>query len=105
MLAQILAVATTCWGLVMALSPLLQIRLIVRNRDASTTSPGWVVILLVGYLLWGSYGLVNLAPPLIIANSVSLIVGLSLLVVIAVYRRRYRHAAPEAGVVKTEVAE
>jgi MtN3 and saliva related transmembrane protein len=97
LVSEVLPVLTTCWGLVMALSPILQIRVIVRNQDASGTSPAWVAILIVGFLLWLSYGVVNQAPPLIITNTVSAIVGITLLVVIAVYRRRYATAQAPAG--------
>lgn len=87
---QALAVATTCWGLVMALAPLLQIRAIVRERDAGGTSPAWVCILLIGFLLWLAYGLVNQSLPLIITNVASVLVTAGLLATIALYRRRGR---------------
>lgn len=77
----------------MALAPLLQIRVIIRNRDAGGTSPTWVCILLIGFLLWLAYGLVNRSLPLIITNTVSAGVGFALLVIIVVYRRRSVRAA------------
>ena len=98
-----LPVLTTCWGLVMALAPLLQIRLIVRDKDASGVSPTWVCILLVGFSLWLVYGVVNHAVPLIIANTVSLTVGLALLTTVTYFRRRNARAVPASREVPSEV--
>lgn len=49
MFTQSLAVLTTIWGLLMGLAPLLQVRVIIRNRDAGGTSLGWVIILVRGH--------------------------------------------------------
>ena len=92
-MSRALAVVTTCWGLVMALSPILQIRVIVRERDARGTSLGWVLILLVGFVLWLTYGLVNRDLPIIITNVVALVVTATLLVVVRVVERRRAEAA------------
>ncbi|MGO1622322.1 SemiSWEET family sugar transporter [Flaviflexus sp.] len=81
-----LTVATTVWGLVMALAPVLQIRLILQTRDSSQVSLSWMFILLIGYILWFAYGIVFDTTPLIIANSVSAIVGLTLVVLVFKYR-------------------
>jgi MtN3 and saliva related transmembrane protein len=87
-LSNVLAIAATTWGLVMALSPLLQIRVIIKRRDPRGTSPAWCVILLIGYTLWGSYGFASGEVPLMIANTVSFVVGAALLVTILVLRQR-----------------
>ncbi len=83
-----LAVVTTVWGLIMALAPLLQIRVIIKNRDASGISVTWLFIMLIGFGLWMSYGIVNAQLPLVIANIVAAIVAVGLLIVVGVYRRR-----------------
>jgi MtN3 and saliva related transmembrane protein len=72
----------------MALAPILQIRVIVRNRDAGGTSPAWVCILLIGFLLWLAYGIVNGALPLIIANVCAVVTAVALLITMYIYRRR-----------------
>ncbi len=82
----------------MALAPILQIRVIVRNRDAGGTSPAWVCILLVGFLLWLAYGIVNGALPLIIANVAAVLTAIALLITMYIYRRRVapaREGAPD----------
>ena len=66
----------------------------VINRDARGTSPAWVGILLIGFLLWLSYGLIHKAAPLIITNAVSVLVGLALIATIATYPRRRAHHLP-----------
>ncbi len=81
-----LALVTTFWGLMMGLAPLLQVRVIVRERSSEGVSVGWVVILLIGFLLWLTYGIVNGDVPLIMSNVVAAVVTTTLLVTI----RRYR---------------
>jgi uncharacterized protein with PQ loop repeat len=87
-MSQSLAVITTAWGLLMGLAPLLQVRVIVRDKDAGGTSLAWVLILLVGFLLWLAYGLVRQDLPLILSNVVAATVTTTLLVTMGVYRRR-----------------
>lgn len=87
------ATATTFWGLVMAASPLLQARVIVKNRRSGGISVGWIGILLVGFLLWICYGLAIGSYPLILTNIAScLAYGITLLIVL-----RYRRPAAEGS--------
>jgi uncharacterized protein with PQ loop repeat len=91
-----LAVAATSWGVLMALAPLLQVRVILRERDASGTSKTWIVILLVGFVLWFAYGVSTGSVPLIISNTMSGTVALVLLVTAFLFGRRPK-GAQEAG--------
>ncbi|MFN8184758.1 MAG: SemiSWEET family transporter [Candidatus Nanopelagicales bacterium] len=84
-MSALLAVITTSWGLVMALAPLLQLRIVIRDRDAGGVSLAWVSILFVGFVLWFSYGLVNRDVPLILTNAVSITATAALLIAIRVY--------------------
>ncbi|MEV6350053.1 SemiSWEET family transporter [Actinoplanes sp. NPDC051851] len=84
---------TTCWALVMALSPLLQVRIVLRHRDATGASVAWPSILLIGSVLWLLYGLLHDDLPLIIANVVSVVVCLFTVGVLL----RYRPASPRAA--------
>ena len=95
-----LAVITTAWGLLMGLAPLLQIRVIIRNRDSSGTSVAWVVILLVGFLLWLTYGVSRQDLPLIISNVVAASVSGALLITMAV--NRPDRSTPRGPVTQTE---
>jgi MtN3 and saliva related transmembrane protein len=88
-----LAVAATSWGVLMALAPLLQLRVILRERDASGTSKTWIAVLLIGFVLWLSYGISTGSVPLIISNTLSGTVALILLVTALLFSNR-REAAP-----------
>jgi uncharacterized protein with PQ loop repeat len=88
-----LAVAATSWGVLMALAPLLQLRVILRERDASGTSKTWIAVLLIGFVLWLSYGISTGSVPLIISNTLSGTVALVLLVTALMFSNR-RGAAP-----------
>lgn len=55
----------------MAVAPLLQVRLILRQRDSAGVSAAWPAVLLVGFILWLSYGVVLGNLPLILTNCVS----------------------------------
>jgi uncharacterized protein with PQ loop repeat len=94
-MSDVLPVVTTAWGLVMALAPILQIRLIARERDASGISITWVCILLIGFTLWLIYGVVHRSPPLIITNLVSALTGLTLLATVLSCRGAQRVTPPE----------
>jgi uncharacterized protein with PQ loop repeat len=88
-----LAVVATSWGVLMALAPLLQLRVILRERDASGTSKTWIAVLLIGFVLWLSYGISTGSVPLIISNTLSGTVALILLVTALMFSNR-RGAAP-----------
>ena len=90
-----LAVAATSWGVLMALAPLLQVRVILRERDASGTSKTWIVILLIGFVLWFAYGVATGSVPLIISNTMSVTVALILLV--TAFRFSNPRGATKAG--------
>lgn len=86
-MAPLLAVATTVWGVLMALAPLLQLKLIVRRRDASSVSLGWIGVLFVGFVLWLFYGLTISSRPLIITNAVACLTHVGVLLFVLRYRR------------------
>jgi MtN3 and saliva related transmembrane protein len=70
-MGSILAVAATGWGLMMSLAPLLQARIVIQRRDSSGTSIAWMIVLLVGFILWLCYGVAIGNMPLILTNVVS----------------------------------
>jgi uncharacterized protein with PQ loop repeat len=92
-MVDVLAALATCWGVVMGLAPVLQLRIIIRNRDARDTSPTWLVILLVGLLLRLAYGGATGSAPLVLTNAVSCTVLVVLLATIAAFRRRPRRTS------------
>ncbi len=85
-MADALAVMAAGWGLLMAISPLLQIRRMLERRSSADVSLGYLAVLQVGFVLWIAYGIAigNLA--LIVPNTVALLVGTAAMLV----TRRYR---------------
>lgn len=88
MMRSFLAVATTSWGLLMSLAPLLQVRLVVRRRNSAGVSAAWIAVLLIGFALWLTYGAVTGDDPLVITNAVSCAVAGTTLAIILAYRPR-----------------
>lgn len=81
MIVSVLAVTASSWGVLMGISPLLQIRRMLRQRSSREVSLGYYVILLAGFLLWISYGIAAQNLVLIIPNTIALLVGLTLVAV------------------------
>jgi uncharacterized protein with PQ loop repeat len=69
------AVAAASWGVLMALSPLLQIRAMRRAGSSDGVSIGYLLVLAVGFALWFMYGLSIGNVALVVTNTASLIVG------------------------------
>ena len=86
MLTTALAVAAASWGAVMALSPILQIRTILRHRSSRDVSLGYLAVLIVGFALWIAYGAAIRNGALIVPNSVALCVCAATIGVAARYR-------------------
>ncbi len=89
-----LAVLAASWGVVMALSPALQIRRILERRSSDDVSLAYLGVLLIGFALWIAYGISLGNAALIVPNSVALVVG----VVTVIVARHYRTpvGAPDA---------
>jgi uncharacterized protein with PQ loop repeat len=82
----VLGVLAGSWAVVMAVSPVLQIRRIVRMRSSKEVSIPYFGILVLGFLLWLAYGVAIANLALIIPNAVAAVIGLATIAV----ARRYR---------------
>ena len=71
----------------MAVSPVLQIRKIVRHRSARGVSLGYMMVLFVGFLLWLAYGIALGNWAIIVPNIVAAIVIVATMAVTLRYRR------------------
>ena len=69
-----LGIAAASWALLMALSPILQVREIVRRGSSEGISIAYFVVLLVGFALWVSYGIARHDLPLVVPNIVAFLV-------------------------------
>ena len=82
-----LAVAAAAWGVLMGVSPVLQIRRMLRRRSSRDVSIGYFSILLVGFLLWIGYGIASRNLALIVPNTVALLIGVSTIAIALRLRR------------------
>ena len=83
-----LAIVTTTWGVLMALSPILQIRTIRRQRSSAGVSIGYFRVLGVGFVLWLAYGIDRSDPVLIISNTAALAMCAAVILVALRFRPR-----------------
>jgi uncharacterized protein with PQ loop repeat len=81
-----LAAAAATWGVVMAISPILQIRAIRAHRSSRGVSVGYQYVLLMGFILWLSYGIALHNPAIIIPNAVAVVVSVVTILVWLHYR-------------------
>jgi MtN3 and saliva related transmembrane protein len=79
------AVAAT-WGVLMAVSPLLQIRRMLDRRSSADVSIAYLSVLQIGFGLWIAYGIALGSVPLIVPNSVALGVGFVTIAIAWAYR-------------------
>jgi MtN3 and saliva related transmembrane protein len=85
-----LAIGAATWGVVMALSPLLQIRRMIERSSSEDVSISYFIVLLVGFGLWIAYGISITNVALVVPNAVALVVGTATIMVAAWYRRGHR---------------
>lgn len=83
-----LGITAATYGVLMAVSPLLQIRRMFQTRSSADVSLGYLCVLEVGFGLWVAYGisLPNLA--IVIPNCFALSVGLATILVARHFRTR-----------------
>ena len=85
-----LGVMAATWGVLMALSPSLQIRRILERRSSRDISIAYLAVLQVGFTLWVGYGLALGNAAIVVPNSVAFLVGVATLVDRAALPRRAR---------------
>jgi MtN3 and saliva related transmembrane protein len=83
----VLAFSAATWGIAMAVSPVLQIRKIVRHRSSHGVSVGYMSVLFIGFLLWLAYGIALGNWAMIVPNIVAAIVIVATMVIAVRYRR------------------
>jgi MtN3 and saliva related transmembrane protein len=74
-MVSILGYSAAAWGLIMAISPALQIRRMMLTRSSEDVSVGYLTVLLPGFVLWVAYGVASDDVPLVVPNVVALCVG------------------------------
>jgi uncharacterized protein with PQ loop repeat len=81
-----LAIAAATWGIAMALSPLLQIRAMRAHQSSQAVSVGYQQVLLVGFVLWLSYGIALHNAAIIVPNVLATVVSVTTIVVALRFR-------------------
>lgn len=92
MLETLLGVTAAFWGVLMAISPALQIRKMLQHRSSREVSVAYFWVLLVGFVLWIAYGISIENWYLIVPNAVALTVCATTIAVALRYRVRPRAA-------------
>jgi MtN3 and saliva related transmembrane protein len=95
-MSDVLAVAATAGGLMMAASPTLQIRRMLTTRSSADFSVGYMSVLVCGFALWLAYGLSIGNPALVISNTAALTFGL-LTITVALRLRQHSSPRPPGG--------
>jgi MtN3 and saliva related transmembrane protein len=92
--SDVLGTAALVAGLLMAISPALQIRRMLQTRSSRDYSLGYPALLSVGFVLWLAYGISIWNPPMMISNVASL--SFMLLTISVALRFRRTAEAPSA---------
>ncbi len=82
-----LAVLAATWGVLMAISPTLQVRRILERRSSADISIAYLGVLQIGFTLWIAYGFALPNAAIIVPNTVAFVVG-AITIALAL---RYRH--------------
>ena len=81
------------YGVLMAVSPALQIRRMLERRSSADVSLGYLMVLEVGFALWIAYGVALPNVAIIVPNVVAVSVGLATILVARHYRRAAERVA------------
>ncbi len=85
-----LAVVAASWGVMMALSPVLQLRRILERRSSADLSITYLSVLQIGFTLWIAYGVSLGNPAIAVPNTVAFLVGAATIAIAF----RFRNPAP-----------
>lgn len=81
-----LAVVAASWGVMMALSPALQLRRILERRSSADISIAYLAVLQVGFTLWMAYGVSIGNVAIIVPNTVAFVVGVATIAIALRFR-------------------
>ena len=87
-----LGFAAAFWGILMAISPALQIRKMIQHRSSREVSVAYFSVLLIGFALWIAYGISIDNWYLIVPNAVAITVCATTIAIALRFRLR-RQAA------------
>ena len=82
-----LGLIAASYGVVMAASPILQIRRMLQTGSSADVSLAYLLVVQVGFGLWFAYGLALPNMAIVVPNSVAFVVGLITIIVALRLRR------------------
>ncbi len=82
-----LAALAASWGVLMALSPILQVRRMLARRSSADISIAYLAVLEIGFTLWIAYGIALRNLAIVVPNSVAFMVGGATILIAHRYRR------------------
>jgi uncharacterized protein with PQ loop repeat len=82
-----LAALAASWGVLMALSPILQVRRMLERRSSADISIAYLGVLEIGFTLWIAYGIALRNLAIIVPNIVAFLVGAATILIAYRYRR------------------
>jgi MtN3 and saliva related transmembrane protein len=88
MLETVLGATAAAWGVLMAISPGLQIRKMLLHRSSREVSIAYFWVLLIGFTVWVAYGLAISNWYLVVPNAVAFTVCATTIAVALRYRLR-----------------
>ncbi|HET7519906.1 MAG TPA: SemiSWEET family transporter [Candidatus Limnocylindria bacterium] len=86
-MADALGPIAAAYGILMAISPVLQIRRMLQTRSSADLSIGYLLVIEIGFILWIAYAVLLPNPFLAVPNVVATLVG-AVTIAIAVWLRR-----------------
>ncbi|MCW3041528.1 MAG: Sugar efflux transporter for intercellular exchange [Solirubrobacterales bacterium] len=90
----ILASSVGVFGLILAVSPLLQMSRIVRRGSSADVSALQLVVAFIGTSLWCAYGVTRHDDTVVTANGVATLVNAAALLTVLRFRARVPELAP-----------
>lgn len=81
-----LAALAASWGVLMALSPILQMRRMLARRSSADISIAYLGVLQIGFTLWIAYGVALRNLAIVVPNSVAFVVGAATVLMALRYR-------------------
>lgn len=85
-MTDMLGVLAASWGVLMALSPLLQLRRMLHRRSSADVSITYLSVLQIGFTLWILYGWALGNPAIMVPNAVALVIGAATIAVAVRFR-------------------
>jgi MtN3 and saliva related transmembrane protein len=85
-----LGITAASFGVLMAISPLLQIRRMFQTRSSTDVSLGYLWVIEIGFFVWMAYGLSLRNLAIVIPNCVAVTVTLATILVARHFRRADR---------------